>query len=537
MTTVQPLAATAERESGGLARPLNAGPSGREPTGADPPRFWWLKRGGVGTFLLLVALTAVRLVWGWESQRRLERILDPVVARGEPLRVSQLEQPKLDDKVNGLAYLRNAAGAVNRGAWSPSNTGMNFDAAYTPYSPNWHAVAGPSVAANAKVFPLARQARAQDKFDFGVTFATPAVVTSPGPLDPLRILANTLRDSAEWAHEMGDDAAALETIRDMRHESVALWSQPFIIDELVGIGIDQSANAMILEIAPGLRIIDGAAPPPPVSATAGPFPPAAPLSAPRGVTRANVHRLIDELLDDIAANQGMNRALAGERVVHLDAAEHVARFAPVLRPMFELDAVRMLEVDAILEDAASKPDWPAASAVMVRAPVWPTTAPSAGRRQPIDHTRTLGSNLVSLSGLSRAIEHILRARAERRMAAVSLAAQLYRADTGRWPVSLNALVPRYLPSLPFDPMSKHPEPLRYLLSRGALPGGRDRPVVYSAGANGVFDTKDASSLPPGPTYSWNRGPDEWRDLERWKPAATQPTTTPTPGASTQAADH
>jgi hypothetical protein len=67
--------------------------------------------------------------------------------------------------------------------------------------------------------------------------------------------------------------------------------------------------------------------------------------------------------------------------------------------------------------------------------------------------------------------------------------------------------------------------------RGALPGGGDRPIAYSAGADGAFGTANPAVLPNEPMYYRMGGAgDQWRDLARWQPA---PTTAP----STQAADH
>ena len=42
-----------------------------------------------------------------------------------------------------------------------------------------------------------------------------------------------------------------------------------------------------------------------------------------------------------------------------------------------------------------------------------------------------------------------------------------------------------------DPFSPDDKPLRYMLIARALPGGLDRPIVYSVGPNGVDDTAKA----------------------------------------------
>ena len=117
----------------------------------------------------------------------------------------------------------------------------------------------------------------------------------------------------------------------------------------------------------------------------------------------------------------------------------------------------------------------------------------------------------------------MTARADRRMSAVSLAAQLYRADHGQWPAALKDLVPTYLPAVPIDPMAPDGRPLGYVLVKGGLPDGGDRPLVFSVGLDGVDDSAKGG-IPTGPMYGWYRGRDEWHDLTRWTPppAATQP---------------
>ena len=165
---------------------------------------------------------------------------------------------------------------------------------------------------------------------------------------------------------------------------------------------------------------------------------------------------------------------------------------------------------------------------------WPPPAAVRGvRREPLDFPRVLSSSFLG-GGSPRALEQHMRVRAERRLAAVNLAAQLYRAEHGQWPPTLDALVPMYLPEAPPDPVGPPGQRVRYVLVRGGLPDGGDRPVVYHAGANGVYDTKDPPVLPNVPMYDWMRQPDEWRDLSRWVPPA--PPTKLTSAPSTQAAE-
>jgi hypothetical protein len=127
---------------------------------------------------------------------------------------------------------------------------------------------------------------------------------------------------------------------------------------------------------------------------------------------------------------------------------------------------------------------------------------------------------------SRVVEQDMRLLAERRMAAVSLAAQRYRADhAGRWPRKLDELVPTYLSDVPRDPFRADAGPLSYLIAKNPTDGA-ERPVVYSVSSDGVDETPpDGSTLPPEPMYSWHAhraagrsgSPDQWRDVSRFIP--------------------
>jgi hypothetical protein len=157
----------------------------------------------------------------------------------------------------------------------------------------------------------------------------------------------------------------------------------------------------------------------------------------------------------------------------------------------------------------------------------PWTAPAPARREPIDYTRLLSSNFLSGITSGRAIGQNMFVRAERRMTAVNLAAHLFRADRGRWPEALDELVPKYLPEIPRDPLAADDRALGYVLAKGALPDGGDRPVVYSVGRDGIDQTQgNVAALPKLPSFGWQQTPDEWRDLSRWSPpaGATRPST-------------
>ena len=82
-------------------------------------------------------------------------------------------------------------------------------------------------------------------------------------------------------------------------------------------------------------------------------------------------------------------------------------------------------------------------------------------------------------------------------------------------------MPAYLQAVPTDPFLEGDKPLGYVLQRGTLPGGGDRPLVYyDAG-----DVTDAE-IDTEPMYGWQmdrrdgRGREtnrQYRDLSLWLP--------------------
>jgi hypothetical protein len=520
-----------------------------EATGPVPIRFWWLKRLTVGLALLPVAVATLRLAWGWEAERRIRAADERWAERMRAAGVAEPAQRPIDDAHNAAALVLAAGAALNRYTWSPSNSSGDFPAAYTPYSPGWHSMAGASVAANGKALALARQARLHQRFDWGPSLPLNGDGGLYSRMNNTRALVNTLGDTAEYAHEMGDDVAALEAVRDVRHIATGLRGQSILLGDLVGVAVEDSALRRLHEIAPGLRIAPEGDP----VALAGDTPaartaavaPVKPVAPPRRVTPANVRALIAELLDDDALNRQTAVAFAGERGLVGVMAEDPQDTRWLIRPMWRLDAPRADDLISGDMEAATQANWQAAldatRAARARLPAvpapamsvfWPAARPlNPVRRRPIDFPRLLSQDVSRGFGTGRAAEQNGRVATDRRLAAVGLAVQVYRAEHGRWPASMDELVPKYLPSVPIDPMTGNGSTLRYMLVRGGLPDGGDRPIAFSAGPDGAFSAANPPALPKEPMYSWLGGAgDQWRDLARWQLPA--PTTAP----STQASD-
>ena len=513
--------------------------SGDDPGAPHPPRHWWLKRLTLGAVALAAALAAVRAGWGWEAGRRLGRAYAEIEARGEPVRPDDVATAQVPEAENAAAYLLRAAAAVDPDADCPSSSGVAFGG-FPPFPPRWVQMADASVAASPKAFELARRARKFDRATWppaAPPAAGPRLLASPAnSLPGIHHLANTVSDAALDMHVHGDEVAALQAIRDTRHLARAVGAYPGVAGCMVARNHESIAVYKLQIIATGLRVAPRDAP------TAGDFSAATALPVPnppvRPAARDDVRALVDELLDERHWDSDLAPALAADRALLVEAGEWASRSTRLLRPMVMLDLARALAVYRPGAEAAAEPTWHAARAVLARHGRLPPPAPSVhyyaalppvgnARRRPIDFAGLISRSDLMLR-VDRVIEQDARVRAERRAAAVSLAAQLYRADHGRWPADLAALVPAYLPAVPADPFSPGGAPLRYLLARNALPDGRDRPVVYTVNLDGKDDTPDASALASGPQFGWRRSRDVHFDLSPWAPQVVPATTTPSP---------
>jgi hypothetical protein len=136
-------------------------------------------------------------------------------------------------------------------------------------------------------------------------------------------------------------------------------------------------------------------------------------------------------------------------------------------------------------------------------------------------------------------ETINRCNAERTLAAMSLACHLYHFDKGAWPTSLEQLVPNYVAKVPLDPWGDGKQTFGYVLIKGGLPDGKDRPLVYDRclSRDGMFYrldepqygfyADDGSGLPA----QQRKQTGQFRDVTLWQPrniTKGQPTIAPLP---------
>ena len=325
---------------------------------------------------------------------------------------------------------------------SPSSSALNYPA-YPPMGDAWTAMAAQAWKANGKARDLARQARSS------------ALATWPAGqnlhwLGECRELANDLVDASLYAHLQGQDAAAIELMRDNLHLARLMRKDPpthDLVPQSVAAGIDAAGMYRLLMITSAIRL------------TADP-------ADGQALQITSARQLIRELLDQQSSESQIRQCLGAD-------------------------------YEAVKSDLGE-----------------------AG------------------TSIAKAAERFNRSNAERTMAAMSLACHLFRTDKGRWPTSLEEILATSLPGVPADPWGDGTQTFAYVLIKGGLPDGSDRPLVYSRceSQDGLFFQIDApqygfyASEKEKPLPERKRG-GQFRDVARWVPVPGRrvwPTTQPLP---------
>jgi hypothetical protein len=322
---------------------------------------------------------------------------------------------------------------------------------------------------------LCRQARGLAGVDWKLDFSGPAIEVVLPDLGDHRRLAEVLCLAALAAHEAGDDAAAVEYLRDGMALGRSFHAMQTLVGHLVGLGIVAQVCTAAEQMGPTLTV----------------------GSASRAASREGVRRLAAELLDLEPARRGLARAMIGERGMIYDTVERLKRGELTasgiasggstgrpaawkrlgarlfLKRFFNEDEVRMLRYMTRYIDAARCESFPAARA---RTPVLKIP------RSPLQRAKYMLSAIL-LPSFDKVYVLQYRGIAMRRMTATALAIRLYEIDRGHRPEKLTDLVPKYLAAVPVDPFTAQREPIRYVRQA-------EKPLLYSAHENGRDDGGD-----------------------------------------------
>ncbi|HZL37007.1 MAG TPA: hypothetical protein VFC78_16930 [Tepidisphaeraceae bacterium] len=435
----------------------------------DPPRYWWLRRLAVVGVLIVVGLAGLRGWWGREAQRRIDAIIAQAQRRGEPILPGDFVTPGNAGSVNPVVTLARTF------SWSaPEQAFVNtFNRNAQPTAADRAMIRG-IMKAHAAALAQVRAARGLIGTD---EVAPPKNVRSEVVhLNAWRNLAEVLGLCAVEAHCVGNDAGALEYIRDLGTVANAVTDENlYLLSYLVAGGITSIESDSAVQLAETLTIApDGSATP---SGAA---------------SQTQVRSLIADLLDERRRQAMGVRVWEIERSMALRAEDDDADMqiqppdlAYLGLPIFRLARVREARELGPAIAAARQTQFPAA--INAAAPVIPYNPLSI-----LENVATGGPNWVYGPQYS-AFRAIYAGLLTRRVGATALAIRLYAVDhEGRFPETLQQLVPAYLPTVPVDPFAADGRPLRYVPHRNP-------PVIYSVGDNGI-DDGGAAKWPAGPDF-------------------------------------
>ena len=430
----------------------------------------WLKRLASVLTLLALAMLIARVGLGWYADRQLQAEIQRCRDACEPVFPNDFDPPPVEDEDNAALLLIRAAEAL------PATADDKDLLRRLTHNPKEIAdrqdLVARLVRASAEARALARQARSRSGTDWGFRLRSPVLYITPPDIDGPRKLAKVLAIAAVHHHQAGNSLEALETVRDLLVVARHIDRQPMLISHLVAVAIRSLACNCVETIAPGLH----------VSGQIGPA--EAEAAEP---TPAQVQALITELLDEVEGQLALVRGLHSERSMQLDTVQLVlqgkTRSTPpgsgqpqpiakwsLLRPVFVMDAVRLMRHATAWADAAKQPTWPA---VKRRQP------PKPIKEQDWQIVPKLLTELF-LRDRGRYVTLNFRGLMHQRLAATALAIRLHELDHGRRPATLEQLVPKYLSELPADAFAADGRRIGY--KPDANP-----PVLYSISKDGLDD--------------------------------------------------
>jgi len=467
----------------------------------ERPRKRWRKtKWAYGIVLVYLAVTIVAgISWSAYSHRKFQEVVDPIIARGEPLAWSDFAtDPIPDDENAAILYKKAIEGGVLKDA--DGQYPREFDSDTEPWSWGYDDLfhrfttkrevrrkyaeeLGKLLGMAQDAFVLCRKARRLDKVDWGTDFSGKAyyVERSPPDVGMYRQVANMLSLAAIEAHEAGRDDEAVEYLRDIVALGNSLTTVPTAINCLVAIAVHSTINKPLEQILPGIRIGEAAG----------------------DVRPGDLRGLMTELLDVSRCRQGITLAMMGERSMHYDFCCSIidldipieaidaprgpgshgdepfsnalvrGGFAFFVAPMFRIDSARLVGYMDSYVRASRLTTLPECRRV-----IQSMLEDGEERQADFSFTRYLSTMLTP--SLRRVFELHHSGLAYRQLAGTGIAVRMYQADKGRRPDKLGDLVPGYMAEIPQDPMNEPGKPIRYI-------NESNTPRLYSVGVNGQDD--------------------------------------------------
>jgi len=459
-----------------------------------PPPLRWTWRWLMFCVGFAAALSVWWVTWDRFAQQQLQKQVDAILARHEPLLAGDYPVVKTEAERNAAFYLiaADAATSIKQSDLPPMASGLLFGH-YPPYPPSWHRQMDACLQANAQVLALLRKASGCEIAQWEAPPGSNQMWVQP-PFANMHV-AHVMQDAIIDAHLHLDDAEALARAEDLLRMSDAIQEIHSAYADSIAQDTELDAMAGLDTIIPDLE----------VAATVGPI---RTRDGARPAGRAAVERLMAEL-ESAETRAGVGRrAIVTMRVNAYTEYNRTLGEFTVLRPWLALRCAATLRKSEADLDALK------AGRLM-------SDEPPAGDTGAVSMTGLMMASFP-FSGAIWAqadVRWLGGVESKRRATVAMLAVRLFWIDHGRWPRELAELVPAYLPGVPDDPEIPNGK-IGYVLERGGLPDGGDRPLLFWPEVNSSGKPGLAPSTPVWMGAMHDRP--RWYDLARWAPA-TQPT--------------
>jgi hypothetical protein len=455
----------------------------------------WTRRFFIAAAVLVVVGLIGHGLWTYLAWRGVQSRVAALQAAGEPILPADFATQNPDAPDNAGPDIA-AVGEQIR-AYTDASKALDFDLEL-PLRPNEKQAIEHAVKELAPAIAQFDQARAKPRAEWKLDFQRPILVNMLGRMNGPRAVARLLCAAALLDHENHNDAQAMQRIDGVIFLSRYVDKHPSLVGHLVSIGCLALASSTAMELAPDLN-----------------------------ASPQDFRRVIDQLLDDAPQREGLHRAFRGERMAQLDAVQSIIDGIPfktgrdeitppgsgnalvryAFRPFFYHNERFMLDHMTGLIDVAQERDLPAAQARLT---------PKPRTSNPM-----YALSMILVPALERAVQTHYRLGSDRRLAATALAIRWYALDhNGQRPQKLADLVPQYLPAVPKDALLAD-APLGYVPDPS-------KPILYSAGANGVDDGGNDALMRPMPDGSNPPRGGDWERLDRVVPLNRPPRLPPEP---------
>ena len=399
--------------------------------------------GSIGISLFAIGYQLSPIIAGMIERSTFFADVEHRRAMGEKILASDFVTLAPPDDQNAATYIRKAIDQLpldvhqqqlidDVGSFHPSNEAKSFVRQYDNAHPNIKA--------------LLQRAEACSQVDWHVNWSSPAAQMMEPYLKGQRDLASFLYAVGICQHESGNDAAAMQTARDLLFLARALDTRSTSNAHLVAACPERFGANLCLKLAA------------PVTARRKEY--LAPMALP----------LIADLCDDKSIRSQFEAAITAERMASVDLITHL--------PISKSQAfIFQYQTFAAANGSLKYFDGPIRAAAL---PSWPAATPLVPEEPP--NSKLLLAPIMA-PYLRASFLAEFKSEAERHAAAIAIACRIYADDhDGKWPADLSALVPHYLSAIPCDPFDAQLRPMKYL--RGTPP------AVYSISINGIDNKGD-----------------------------------------------